>query len=240
MRVGHGSAPLPVVAGEPMGGYVDRAGGVEDALDPLEVHAVVFASGSGSFALVVADLVCVNTDVVAAIRSSVADLVDACWVSATHTHASPDAGCRPGGAATPPELAARLVRAARSAVDAAVTGAVDASVEPPRRFDMKGLGGRRSTARPEPQTVPVDVVVVRSDDGIAGLLVVQPVHPTVLPAANRRTSADLSGAIRRALAGRVPWVVVATGAAGDLSTRHTRQGRDGAERGRRTGRQAGR
>lgn len=230
MLVGFGTARLPVIPGEPMGGYADRAGGVDAELDPLEVRAVVFATPRRSFALVVVDLVCVNTDVVQEIRDAVSGDVDACWVAATHTHASPDAGCRPGGARTPPELATRLVDAARSAVEAAVQGRITATVGTPRRVEVKGLGGRRSVAHPEPQTVPVDVVAIRGESGeVTGLLVVQPVHPTVLPPGNRSTSADLSGAVRRALGRRIPWVVVMTGSAGDLSTRHTRQARDAAE-----------
>ena len=229
MRVGQGSSTLPVVPGEEMGGYVDRAGGLDGELDPLQVQALYFASPTRTFTLIVVDLVCVNIDVVAAIRSSVAGLVDSCWVSATHTHASPDAGCHPGGGRTPAKLADRLTAAARSALQFAIAQAADAELEAVR-VEVKDFGGRRNGAHPSPQTVPIDVVVARhSDGGVAGLLVVQPVHPTVLSAANRRTSADLNGAVRRALNERVPWAVVATGAAGDLSTRHTRRARDAAE-----------
>jgi hypothetical protein len=75
----------------------------------------------------------------------------------------------------------------------------------------------------------VDVVSFFGSDGLAGLLVVLPVHPTVLPAASTVVSADLPGAVRRALADRAGWVVVATGAAGDISTRGVRRGADAAE-----------
>jgi len=55
--------------------------------------------------------------------------------------------------------------------------------------------------------------------------VVMPVHPTVLPATSTLVSADLAGAVRRALADRLDgaWVAVATGCAGDISTRATRR-----------------
>jgi hypothetical protein len=228
MRVSHGMARLAVVPGEPMGGYADRVGGVDGEAEPLEVHALAV---DDRFVLVVADVACVNTDVVEAIRADLG--VAACWVAATHTHAGPEPGCRPGGDVTPPGLADRLVHAARSAVEAALGDGVPATVSPAGRIWVDGLGGRRSAAATEPQVVPIDTAVVRDGAGrLLGLLVVQPVHPTVLPASNRRTSADLTGAIRRAVAERVPgdaWVMVATGAAGDISTRHTRRGRDEAE-----------
>jgi hypothetical protein len=231
MRVGHGSAPIVVLPGEPMGGYADRVGGVDGEGEPLEVHAMAVSTAENRFVLLVVDLACVNTDVVEAIRGDLG--VDACWVAATHTHAGPEPGCRPGGDVTPPALADRLVHAARSAVEVALRNGVPATIEAPRRTMVDGLGGRRSATSPEPQVVPVDTAVVRDVAGrLIGMLVVQPVHPTVLPAANRRTSADLSGALRRAVASRLPgdpWVLVATGAAGDLSTRHTRRGRDEAE-----------
>ncbi len=233
MRVGHGVARLPVVPDEPMGGYADRVGGVAGELEPLEVHAMVLSGAGTRFVLLVADLACVNTDVVAAIRADLAERYDAsCWVAATHTHSGPEPGCRPGGAPTPPGLADRLLRAARDAVAVAVRDDVPATVEPPYRTTVDGLGGRRSTDTPEPQAVPVDTTAVRDAGGaLLGLLVVHPVHPTVLPAGNRDVSADLSGAIRRAIGRRLPgvWVMVATGAAGDLSTRHTRRGRGQAE-----------
>jgi hypothetical protein len=126
--------------------------------------------------------------------------------------------------------------AARSAVGAALADAVPAGVEPVRRPAVAGLASRRSIVHFSPAEMPIDVVAVRSaGGGLLGLLVVPPVHPTVLAADNRYASADLTGAIRRALGRRLrqgpvaPWVVVATGAAGDISTRHARRGRDTTE-----------
>ena len=56
-----------------------------------------------------------------------------------------------------------------------------------------------------------------------------PCHPTVLGAGNLDISADLSGAFRRQLRaalGQNTWVALATGAGGDISTRHTRRAQD--------------
>jgi len=82
--------------------------------------------------------------------------------------------------------------------------------------------------------VPVDVLTVSGGERLAGALVVLPVHPTVLSAANTLVSGDLAGAVRRALTDRLrdagaPWVVVTAGCAGDVSTRTTRREQTPAE-----------
>jgi hypothetical protein len=61
------------------------------------------------------------------------------------------------------------------------------------------------------------------------VLAVVPVHPTVLGADNTLVSPDLPGAVRRALAEADVWSVVATGAAGDVSTRGHRREQTPAE-----------
>jgi hypothetical protein len=78
--------------------------------------------------------------------------------------------------------------------------------------------------------VPVDVLAVSSPAGrVSGVLAVVPVHPTVLGADNTFLSPDLPGAVRRALAEADVWSVVATGAAGDVSTRAHRRRQTPAE-----------
>ncbi|WP_246090253.1 SIS domain-containing protein [Nonomuraea deserti] len=230
MRAGHGVERLDVVVGEAMGGYADRTEGITGTLDPLEVHAVTFTDGGHRFVLIVADLVCVNTDVVERIRVAVRDLgVDSCWVAATHTHASPEAGCVPGGAPTPASLAERLVGASLQAVRAALADERDARLHT-IRANVPNLGGRRVLPDRHAADLPVDALVVSSPAGeTVGVIVVSPVHPTVLPAGNSGAGADLTGGIRRALQAGDRWIVAATGAAGDISTRNTRRARDRAE-----------
>ncbi len=226
MRVGHGVAPIPVPDGSPLGGYVDRAGPSSGVADRLEAHVVTVTDGSRRFALVVLDVVCVNVDLAAAVAGAPAD-VDDVWVCATHTHSGPETGCHPRGAVTPaPWLSvctAAVRDAARDAVAGEVPGVLSAGVS--TAAGVASVRSRPDGARP----VPVDVVSFHTSAGLGGLLVVLPVHPTVLPAASTVVSADLTGSVRRALAGRAPWVVVATGAAGDISTRGVRQGADPGE-----------
>lgn len=226
MRVGHGVDHLQIVAGEAMGGYSDRPHGLSGVLDPLEVHAVTFTDGQHRFALIVADLVCVNSDVVARIRAAARGVgIDSCWVAATHTHAGPEAGCSPGGAPSPPELAERLESAAKRATAAALADERDATLHT-TRVQISDLASRRHLPELRAIDIPVDVLVVSSEGQVAGTIVISPVHPTVLPSDNHSASADLSGGIRRALRTPTCWVVAATGSAGDISTRHTRRGRD--------------
>ncbi|WP_283139477.1 hypothetical protein [Rhizohabitans arisaemae] len=228
MRIGYGAARLDVPVGSSMGGYIDRVGKSTGTLDPLEVSAITWFDGHRRFALVVADVICVNTDLVAAARAAVPE-AGRLWLAATHTHAGPETGCVPGGSATPQPWSAHVVGAVRHAVAASVAAersAWSAGVS----GGLRDVGADRSLPGAE-AVVPLDVAAVRDGLGrLTGVLVVLPVHPTVLPAANRRVSADLPGAVRRALRERLGvWVVVATGAAGDISTRHTRRGQDAAE-----------
>ncbi|MFI6505778.1 hypothetical protein [Nonomuraea typhae] len=239
MKVGHGTAVLHVPDGTPMGGYIDRPGPSAGVLDPLQVSAVTWFDGERRFALATADVICVNEDLAARTRRAVdADLRQTAahspvsaelWLAATHTHAGPETGCVPGGGRTPEPWLKRITEAVRTAVHRAV----DAE-RPARgtlhRGDLHHVGADRS--RPDaPPTVPLDVIAVRDAGGLAGVVVVLPVHPTVLPPGNLRVSADLPGAVRRALGARLgsAWVTVATGAAGDISTRNTRRAQNPAE-----------
>ncbi|MDX3099629.1 hypothetical protein [Nonomuraea angiospora] len=226
MRVGHGSAELPVPDGTPMGGYIDRPGPSTGLADPLSVSAVTWSDGGSRFALAIADVICVNEDLAGRARRAAGCEL---WLAASHTHAGPETGCVPGGGPTPEPWLDRITEAVHTAVRRAI------EAERPcegmaYRGELHEVGADRS--RPgAPAVVPLDLIAVR-DGGLAGLLVVLPVHPTVLPAANRLVSADLVGAVRASLRRRLGedvWVAVATGAAGDISTRHTRRGQDTAE-----------
>jgi hypothetical protein len=231
MRIGHGSATFPVIPGEALGGYADRTDGAGDLLDPLEVHVITFADEGHRFALVTADLVCANADVVATVRSVLRRKlpVDSCWVAATHTHAGPETGCIPGGGPTPPGIANRLVTVAIEAAQAAIS-AEQTSRPRPVRTHVSGFASRRGSPSESTLDLPIDALQCMVGDDVVGTLVVSPVHPTILSADNSRVSADLNGGIRRALSSdNRRWAVVATGAAGDISTRHTRRSREVGE-----------
>jgi hypothetical protein len=228
-RIGHGTVVLDVPVGTPLGGYAARVGTSTGTLDPLEVHAVTISAGGNRFAWVVADLPAVNTDLatplVNRLAGTVATRQELVWLSATHTHSGPEVGCRPGGGATPREWVGPVVQAAVGAAAGALAAAEPASLTVHNGL-IDDVGGQRSGPRPR-SDVPVTALAVRGRARVLGVVLVLPVHPTVLGADNLLVSADLTGAVRRAVAARLGgWVVVATGAAGDVSTRpHRRQQR---------------
>jgi hypothetical protein len=198
-----------------MGGYAARSGAVSGELHPLEVVAVAFVGADRVAVLCVADLLQVDDDVAARARAAVAASVgtspDLVWVCATHTHSGP----------LPPEVAEQVVSACVSSAGSAVAVAAPATVTL-HRGELDGVGGQR-TGSDRRTTVPVDVLRVGdASRALVGVVGVVPVHPTVLGADNTSVSPDLPGAVRRALAPDL-WSLVATGAAGDVSTRPHRR-----------------
>lgn len=231
MNVGHGMSTLPVHRGEHLGGYIGRTKGLQGSLEPLEVHALSFADESGRFVLVVADVVCVNYDLVTMIRARLAGHgMPHVWVAATHTHSGPETGCLPGGASTPLSVAERLIEAAVQAAEEAVRDEEPCYLHPFRAWTT-GVADRRNVFTSGNSKLPIDGITVQRQDGSrAGTLIVAPIHPTVFGEENLHASADLPGGIRRAAAdGLGGWAVAATGAAGDVSTRTTRRARTTAE-----------
>lgn len=241
MIVGAGSARLDVRPGTPLGGYADRIEPSSGVLDELQVWCLTIRTGGSALALVVVDLVCVNADLAAAVTSAVTDrLADddvEVWTMATHTHAGPDQNCGPGARVTPPHWLGAVPEAAAEAAAGAERSAVLASISL-RTGIVRAVGAVRAVAG-APAEVPVDVLTIDGPDGRRhGIFAVVPVHPTVLPATNSLVSGDLTGGVRRALTKRLggsdaaPWVIVATGCAGDISTRTTRRAQTPAEVGR--------
>jgi hypothetical protein len=238
VRVGSASVSLDVPPGTPLGGYADRTQTATGTLDPVEVCCVVITADGVTFALVVADLVCVNDDLVEAVAASVRARVLApevhVWVLATHTHSGPDQNCGVGERATPNSWLTAVPEAAGDVAAAAVATSVEATLAV-RTGMLRDVGSVRSEPWSRPE-VPVDLITVTDDGGrLQGVLAVVPIHPTVLPATSSLVSGDLAAGIRRSLAGRLadagsaPWVVVATGCAGDISTRITRREQTPAE-----------
>lgn len=230
MNVGHGSALLSVREGEELGGYLGRTAGIAGSLDPLEVHAISFAHPDGRFVIVVLDVVCVNEDAADAITAALARSAPDVWVAATHTHSGPESGCVPGGASTPSDVLRRMVHAAVTAADRAIGDERPAALTPFRAW-ARGVANRRNVPDDPHASLPIDGFTVSDQDGtFLGSFVVSPIHPTVFGADNLLASADLTGGIRRAAVARFGgWAVVATGAAGDVSTRATRRERSIAE-----------
>ncbi len=93
IHVGVAEIDITPPEGFPMAGYYHErlADGV---IDPLKAKAIVFRDGDASAALVVCDLVAVNTDLAREVRKRVEDQTGIAAghvvVSATHSHTAPD------------------------------------------------------------------------------------------------------------------------------------------------------
>jgi hypothetical protein len=203
-----------------------------DVMDPIEAHVLTFAGEGRRFALVVLDLICVNVDLAQRIRDDLIALgIDDTWTVATHTHSGPDVGCLPRGSITSADIADRVTHAAARAAALALADERPTTIGH-SRASSTGVAERRNVPPGVETHLPVDVLTFRDTGTLAhrGVLVVTPIHPTVLPAENRRISADLNGSIRRAVVARFGgWAVAATGSAGDVSTRTTRLARTSEE-----------
>jgi hypothetical protein len=219
-----------------MAGYADRSSPAETAHDPLEAHALALGTPTDALILVVCDLLAVDERLVEAVRDRVhAERPGASvWLSATHTHSGPDIGGplseHPPDPAVIESIVAGATRAALEAM---------ASLRPVRASWASGEVNGVATNRDHPEegeALTLDLLCLLEANSGASMPVAVfasfPCHPTVLGARNLDISADLSGAFRRQLRaalGANTWVALATGAAGDISTRHTRRAQDFAE-----------
>lgn len=237
MIAGYGRVSFPVPIGAVLGGYAARVETAHGTLDELEVSCITMHAGGRRLALVVADLVCANVDLTSVVRKAVmaaaattGRTVDEVWLCATHTHAGPDVGSSPAGGQTPSDWQAVISSAAAVAVSKALSTEKSCSVDHVGGH-LANVGAVRGIDTGGAE-VPVDVLTFESGSA-RGALVVVPVHPTVLSAGNAEVSADLPGAIRSSLRSsgffQEGWVIVATGAAGDISTRRTRRAQTPAE-----------
>lgn len=214
-----------------MGGYGDRTSPAESIHDPLYAHALALGDSAAPFIVITCDLVAVDATLVAAIRERVAADIPGVvvWIGATHTHSGPDVGRLLATRDPEPEVINRIV-----------TGAAQAGRDAARRMRAvhaawaSGLVDGVATNRDHPdnrEEITLNLLCLYTDRARgappAAVFGSFPCHPTVMSASNLAISADLPGAFRRQLQARLggdTWVALATGSAGDISTRHVRKG----------------
>ena len=201
--------------------------------DPLWCKVLLLEQENGRFALVMLDLMCADESLCGAIARAVKPLgiaEDRLIVAAIHSHAAP-AGVLPrkgplariNEVIVPenPEFEAYMESVAEKAKEACAEAARMA--EPFRlrtgRGPMPPLGSERHTgARPKGALTVAEFLL---ESGKRVIFYNFPCHPTVLSAANLLVSADFAGQIEQHL--NADMAVFANGAAGDISTRFTRQ-----------------
>ncbi len=222
-----------------MGGYAARTAPANATHDPLYTHALALGSQAQPFVLIVCDLVGVDETMVHEVCEQVAMQSPGAtvWLGATHTHAGPDVARSLSLAQEPPDPAIKehVIVGASSAAASAI-----AHMHPVRAKWESGTINGIATNRDHPDKsteLTLDMLCFYDTSEQTGpggqpaqpaaLFGSFPCHPTVLGAENLALSADLPGAYRRqlqALLGKDTWIALATGAAGDISTRHMRQG----------------
>lgn len=222
-----------------MGGYAARTAPADAVHDPLSARALALGTQEQPFVVILCDLLAVDEMMRHEVHAQVAmrHPNTTVWLGATHTHSGPDVARLLSHAAEPsdPEIRARILAGASRAAEAAI-----ACMHPVAGTWTSGEIKSIATDRDHPDksvSLSLDMLCFYDIDEQLGteerqakpaaLFANFPCHPTVLGAENLALSADLPGAFRRhlhALVGDDPWIALATGAAGDISTRHMRQG----------------
>lgn len=232
MRIGFSAADITPAVGTELGGYAGYRP-CTGAHDPLYCKAVVLEQAGERYALIALDLVCVDEALYRAIACRVAPLgirKEGLIVSAIHTHAAPW-GMLPGQGplaavnaadeAKAPEFAGFMER-----VICACEESCRAAVESLESFEIRTATGTSPAVGSERHTGEApggELTVVQCRTQRGKLLTVYdfPCHPTVLSAANRQASADFVAGIQALL--DTDMAIFLNGAAGDISTRHTRR-----------------
>jgi neutral ceramidase len=238
---GAASTVIPVRVGADLSGYPFVERPARGSHDPLLASAVVVGEGEQRAVLVIVDLIGVSTRIVAAAREGIERLTgisaDRIMIAATHTHSGPavelgelfDAAIVGNAEA---EFDDVVVTAVVEAVSIADRNRAPGSMAASWGTTQPPVGrNRRNPDGPFDPRLPVVALYAESGD-LGALLTSIACHPTILPAENHLYSGDLHWGIRAALEERFGADLVtlcATGAAGDQSTRYTRQGSDFAE-----------
>ena len=232
MKIGFSKEDISPPLGTPLGGYaVDRpCAGIHD---PLYAKVLVLEQDGTYYALVVLDLVSVDD----ALRASIACALERYGipqqhliVAAIHSHAAPW-GNIPGKGSLEAvnrewmpqsELFAKYMESVVEAVSRAVARAAG-DLEPFTVRCAQGsapaVGSNRHTGAPAGGTMTA--LEFRTESGRRLTVYRFGCHPTVLNAQNFLASADFTGAVESLLG--VDQAMFLNGAAGDISTRFTRQ-----------------
>lgn len=232
IKLGFSKSDITPPLGIVLGGYAGYrpCSGVHD---PLHCKAVILEQEGIRYCLISLDLVCVDESLYRQIANKVSDLgIEAkrLIVSAIHTHAAPHGVISGEGPLTNVNCSAEesktdfltymdeVVRKAVTTCQIAIN-----SMEPFTLRTAKGntppLGSERHTG--ETPGGNLTVIQCKTESGKLLTLYNFPCHPTVLGPDNLLASADFSANIEELLGGDM--AIFLNGAAGDISTRFTRQ-----------------
>jgi Neutral/alkaline non-lysosomal ceramidase, N-terminal len=235
---GAASAPFPVAIGTPMAGYMARTGPSTGVLDELTIGAMVLRWADTQLAIVAADIAAVDEALVDEVAIATGLKRSELVLCASHTHSGP-AGVisrmHPADADRgSPELRGFFVATCVKVIIEAID-----RMQPVDLLFGKAETRELAANRNDPEG-PFDsrlsvLALSRPAGETDAVLAHFACHPTIFSAENRLISADFPGTLRRALpsilghAADPPIVLFINGAAGDVSTRFTRQAQDYAE-----------
>lgn len=230
MKIGFSRAEITPPVGIELGGYAGYRP-CTGAHDSLWCKSVVLEQNDKRYALLAMDLLSVDESLANAISNKLQALeIHHCVVAAIHSHAAPCGIILGDGPLAevnrvadkhPVEFAAYTQRIIRQAVTACQN-----AVSKLEAFEVRSAQGSAPIIGSERHMggvadLPLTAVQIRTASGRNLLLYQITCHPTVLGPDNLQASADFVGAIEARL--DTDMAVFLNGAAGDISTRFTRQ-----------------
>ena len=232
MRIGFSKSDITPPPGIVLGGYAGYrpCSGVHD---PLYCKAIVLEQEQLRFCLVSLDFVCVDEGLYRRIAKEVSDLgiePQRLLVSAIHTHAAPHGVISKEGPLTKVNCSAEESKPEFLAYMEEIIGKVKSTcltaIETLEPFLIRTaqsttppVGSERHTGATPGGNLTV--IQCKTESGKLLTLYNFPCHPTVLGPDNTLASADFTAGIEGLLGGDM--AVFLNGAAGDISTRFTRQ-----------------
>lgn len=232
IKLGFSKSDITPPAGIVLGGYAGYrpCNGVHD---PLHCKTIVLEQEGIRYCLISLDLVCVDESLYRQIAKKVSDLgieANRLIVSAIHTHAAPHGVISGEGPLTKvncsaeeskPEFLAYMNTLINKVTDTCKT-AIE-TLEPFLIRTAKGVTPPVGSERHTGDTPGGDLSIIQCKTERGKLLTLYnfPCHPTVLGPDNLLASADFAAGIEKLLGGDM--AVFLNGAAGDISTRFTRQ-----------------
>ena len=232
IKIGFSKSDITPPLGIVLGGYAGYrpCSGVHD---PLHCKVVILEQEALRYCLIALDLVCVDEGLYRHIAKEVSGLgikSERLIVSAIHTHAAPHGVISGEGPLTKVNCSAEESKpeflAYMNILISKVTDACKTAIENLEPFTLrtaKGntppLGSERHTG--EAPGGDLTVIQCKTESGKLLTLYNFPCHPTVLGPDNLLASADFTANIEELLGGDMS--IFLNGAAGDISTRFTRQ-----------------
>ena len=232
IKIGFSKSDITPPSGIVLGGYAGYrpCSGVHD---PLHCKTIVLEQEGIRYCLISLDLVCVDESLYRQIAKKVSSLGiedKRLIVSAIHTHAAPHGVISGQGPLTKvncseeeakPEFLAYMNEVIHKAV-----GTCQMAIDRLESFTLRTAKGATPPVGSERHTGAVpggDLTVIQCKTESGKLLTLYnfPCHPTVLGPNNSLVSADFTAGIEKLLGGDM--AIFLNGAAGDISTRFTRQ-----------------